>query len=415
MIVAKIHSFLKRKLAVGSHNSDAGDRDVLIEASRELFGDDAVIPVSNFNTLKLKSLVKDISKIYNVPFEEVNEMTGPLQDEVMNLARDEDTEKSVFVLKHDDCMKYSPKYKAFMEKYPEVEDHINTLFMQNRSVGRHAGGVLVSDPDELAATMPIISVRGELQTPWSEGMNFRNLEENGFLKFDFLGLTLLKDVENCIRRILIKQGNPDPTFTDIKDFFDKHLNCRYVKQDDPIVWRHVYHEGRFVGVFQFTASGARKFCMQAAPNNIDELAAVTAIYRPGPLKANVHNMYVDAGKNIEGIKYDHPLIEKVLGATRGFMCLTGDTKVTTESGEFTIEEIVKHKKSLALPSFDAETGTVVSDMITQFYDQGERETIVIETDDGEIELTSDHVVYTTRGKVPAGELKIDDEILCLNT
>jgi len=187
--------------------------------------------------------------------------------------------------------------------------------MQNRSVGRHAGGVLVADPDDLAATMPVIGVRGELQTPWSEGMNFRHLEENGFLKFDFLGLTLLKDVENCIRRILVKQGNPNPSFLDVKDFFDKYLNCRYVKQDDSKVWEHVYHKGNFVGVFQFTAAGARKFCMQAKPSTIDE---------------------------------------------------------------------------------------------------GERETIVIETDDGDLELTSDHVVYTTRGKVPAGELKIDDEIISLN-
>ena len=334
-------------------DSDAADRDVLIEEARNLFGDDAVIPVSNFNTLKLKSLVKDISKIYSIPFEEVNEVTGPLQSEVEPLARDEDQEKSVFVLKHEDCMKFSPKYKAFMEKYPEVEDHISTLFMQNRSVGRHAGGVLVADPEELASTMPIIGVRGELQTPWTEGMNFRNLEDNGFLKFDFLGLTLLKDVENCIRRILVKQGNPDPTFLDVKDFFDKHLNCRYVKQDDPAVWRHVYQEGRFVGVFQFTASGARKFCMQAKPSTIDELAAITAIYRPGPLKANVHNMYVDAGKNIEGIKYDHPLIEKVLGVTRGFIAFQEQfMSLAVELGGFSPGESDQMRKTLVKKSLD---------------------------------------------------------------
>ena len=334
-------------------DSDAADRDVLIEEARNLFGEDAVIPVSNFNTLKLKSLVKDISKIYGIPFEEVNEVTGPLQAEVEPLARDEDQEKSVFVLKHEDCMKFSSKYKAFMEKYPEVEDHISTLFMQNRSVGRHAGGVLVADPDDLAATMPIIGVRGELQTPWTEGMNFRNLEDNGFLKFDFLGLTLLKDVENCIRRILVKQGNPDPTFLDVKAFFDKHLNCRYVKQDDPAVWKHVYQEGRFVGVFQFTASGARKFCMQAKPNTIDELAAITAIYRPGPLKANVHNMYVDAGKNIEGIKYDHPLIEKVLGVTRGFIAFQEQfMSLAVELGGFSPGESDQMRKTLVKKSLD---------------------------------------------------------------
>ena len=114
-------------------DTDAGDRDELINAARELYGDDAVIPVSNFNTLKLKSLVKDIAKFYDVPFDEVNKMTGPLQEQVMQQARDEDQEKSVFVLKHEDCMQHSPEYREFMEKYPEVEKHVESLFMQNRS------------------------------------------------------------------------------------------------------------------------------------------------------------------------------------------------------------------------------------------------------------------------------------------
>ena len=114
-------------------DTDAGDRDELINAARELYGNDSVIPVSNFNTLKLKSLVKDIAKFYDVPFDEVNKVTGPLQEQVMQLAMDKDQEKSVFVLKHEDCMKYSPEYREFMETYPEVEKHVETLFMQNRS------------------------------------------------------------------------------------------------------------------------------------------------------------------------------------------------------------------------------------------------------------------------------------------
>ena len=55
-----------------------------------------------------------------------------------------------------------------MEKYPEVGKHVETLFMENRSIGRHAGGVIIAPPDELASTMPIIGVRGDLQTPWTE-------------------------------------------------------------------------------------------------------------------------------------------------------------------------------------------------------------------------------------------------------
>jgi len=335
-------------------DSDAGDRDALIDAARELYGDDAVIPVSNFNTLKLKSLIKDIAKFYNVPFDEVNEVTGPLQDEVMPHAKDENLEKSVFMLTHEDCMAYSERYRNFMNKYPDVAAHVETLFMQNRSIGRHAGGVIVAPSGDLEKSMPIISVRGELQTPWSEGINFRNLEDNGFLKFDFLGLTLLKDVENCIRRIIENKTGREATFDDVKEFYDQHLNCRFNKQDDPDVWRHVYQEGRFVGVFQFTNTGARNFCVDAAPASVKELAAITAIYRPGPLKANVHKRYVEAKNNADLIKYDHPVIEKILGETYSMLCYQEQfMSLAVELAGFTPGESDKLRKTLVKKSIGA--------------------------------------------------------------
>lgn len=309
----------RHKVSWPDIDTDAGNRDELIKAAIELYGNDAVIPVSNFNTLKLKSLVKDIAKFHGVPFEDINKITASLQEQVMNLARDENQEKSLYVLTHEDCMKYSPEYKQFMEQYPEVEMHVNTLFLQNRSIGRHAGGVIIADTTDLEQNMPVIGVRGELQTSWVEGLNYRSLEENGFLKFDFLGLTLLRDVENCIYRILKNSGNKNPSFDDAKQFFDKYLNCRTVKQDDEKVWKYIYHENRFVGIFQFANEGARKFSCEAQPDNIEELAAVTAIYRPGPLKANVHKKYVEAKRNKDNIKYDHPIIEEILGPTFGYI------------------------------------------------------------------------------------------------
>jgi DNA polymerase-3 subunit alpha len=334
-------------------DTDDGDRDELINAAKELYGDDAVIPVSNFNTLKLKSLIKDIAKFYDIPYDEVNKVTGPLQDQVMQKAMDKNQEKSVFVLKHEDCMKYSPEYNEFMTEYPEVAEHVETLFMQNRAIGRHAGGVIIADADSLAESMPIVGVRGELQTPWTEGMNFRNLEDNGFLKFDFLGLTLLKDVENCIYRILKKQGNDNPTFTDARAFFDKHLNCRFVKQDDPKVWEHVYKDGRFCGIFQFTAPGARNFAKEAEPNSIEELAALTAIYRPGPLKANVHKKYVKAKRNASDIKYDHPIIEKILGPTFNYVVFQEQFMLLAqELSGFDPGEADKLRKTLVKKSLD---------------------------------------------------------------
>tara|TARA_B100000700_G_scaffold285119_1_gene338869 strand:+ start:2545 stop:6105 length:3561 start_codon:yes stop_codon:yes gene_type:complete len=301
-------------------DTDAGDRDVLIDASRELFGEESVVPVSNFNTLKLKSLIKDVSKFYGIDFGEVNAMTNTLEKDVMHKAMGDHEERSTYVLTHEDCMKYSPKYAEFMDKYPKVNEHVQNLFMESRSIGRHAGGVLIC-PD-LEKYMPVIKVRGELQTPWSEGMNFRHLEPNGFLKFDFLGLTTLKMVEDCVRLILRKQGNPAPAFADIQKFFDKNMNCRYNTLEDQKVWEHVYHSGRFVQVFQFTQQGARNFCMSAKPRTIEELATITAIYRPGPLSAGVHRKYVKAKKSVESgnpIKYDHPVIKDILSETYGFI------------------------------------------------------------------------------------------------
>ncbi|MBK64534.1 MAG: hypothetical protein CMB47_03320 [Euryarchaeota archaeon] len=335
-------------------DTDAGDRDVLIEASKELYGEESVIPVSNFNTLKLKSLLKDVCKFYNVPFMDVNKLTAGLQEEVMPFARGDNEEKSMFMLKHEDCMQYSKRYKTFMEKYPDVERQISSLFLQNRSIGRHAGGVIIAPEKDLTSCMPIISVRGELQTPWSEGMNVRNLEPNGFLKFDFLGLTLLRDVENCIRRILKKQGNEDPTFLDVKAFFDKHLNCRNVKMDDPKVWKHVYEDGRLTAIFQFTADGARRFCLEAKPTDIETLGALTAIYRPGPLKANVHQKFVQAKRDKDSVVYAHPEIKKVLSPTFNHIVFQEQFMMLAQNlAGFTPGESDKLRKTLVKMSHDS--------------------------------------------------------------
>lgn len=338
-------------------DSDAADRDVFIDVAKNLFGEEAVIPVSNFNTLKLKSLIKDISKYYGIPFEEVNAMTNLLMEQVQPLARDENTEKGLFMLKHEDCMQYSPQYKAFMEKYPEVYNHIEILFNQNKSVGRHAGGVLIAPPTLLEKTMPLIQVRGEFQTPWPEGVNYRHLEDNGFLKFDFLGLALLRDVQNCIKRILRRQNGTDPSFDDISQFFDRHLNCRYNKSDDQKVWQHVYHQRRKTGVFQFTMESARKFCEDAKPTNITELAAITSIFRPGPLKANVHKQWVDVvtGKSEE--KFEHPIMEEVLKETKGFIVFQESFMILAQKmAGFTPGESDKMRKILVKKSHDAEAG-----------------------------------------------------------
>ena len=91
-----------------------------------------------------------------------------------------------------------------MEKYPLVQESIKVLFKQNRSLGRHAGGVLVCD--DLPNKMPLIASKGEPQSPWVEGVNFKHLEYIGnFIKYDLLGLETLRLIERTIELVLEKR------------------------------------------------------------------------------------------------------------------------------------------------------------------------------------------------------------------
>lgn len=186
-------------------DSDLGDRDKVLDQLRNFFGFENVVPISNYNTFKLKTLVKDIGKFYGVPFEETNAATRTVEDEVRRATTKEGDDKNLFVLEFDGAMEHSPSFRGFIEKYPAVAESIKILFKQNRSLGRHAGGVLIAD--DLPNKMPLITSGGEPQSPWCEGVNFKHLEYIGnFIKYDLLGLETMRIIERTIFLILTNQG-----------------------------------------------------------------------------------------------------------------------------------------------------------------------------------------------------------------
>lgn len=182
-------------------DTDISDRDLVLDELRKFFGFENVIPISNYNTFKVKSLVKDVSKFYGIPFEEVNVATATVDEEVRRSVMKQGDDKNLFVLTYDDALKYSPSFKAFIDKYPHVGESINVLFKQNRSIGRHAGGCIISD--DLPNRLPLITNGGEPQSPWQEGCTFKHLEYIGnWIKLDLLGLLTLRLFERTIELIL---------------------------------------------------------------------------------------------------------------------------------------------------------------------------------------------------------------------
>lgn len=185
-------------------DSDVADNDLLKDLLRKEFGVENVIPISNYNRLALKSLIKDLSKFYGIPFEEVNEATKSLEKDVMKAVMKKGDDKNVFVLTYEDAIKHSEKFRKFIERYPHVGEHVKVLFKQNKSIGRHAGGVIVAE--NIRENMPLIKVRNELQTPWTEGLSYRHLEPLGFIKVDLLGLKTLRIIQRCIDLIIRRRG-----------------------------------------------------------------------------------------------------------------------------------------------------------------------------------------------------------------
>jgi DNA polymerase-3 subunit alpha len=298
---------------------DVSDPFELKEALIKEWGENSVAPISNWNTLQTRSVIKDVSKFYDVPFQEVNLVTKKMLWEAIPQAKkDHGIKAGVYDPTFEELMKYSSSLQEFLQKYPDVEPHLKTLRGQIRSCSRHAGGLVVGE--DLDKHMPLIYSGGVRQTPWTEGQNVRHLEPMGFIKFDILGLSTLRMIEDAIMGILKHQkGVGNPSFADVKKFYDANLHPDKIDFDNQDVYEKIFHKGKWAGVFQFTEVGAQGFCMRAKPTSLVDIAAITSIFRPGPLSEKVDKKYVEAKKNPQEIAYLHPIVKEVTEETYGFL------------------------------------------------------------------------------------------------
>ena len=314
------------KNQVGMPDIDT-DHEEPFELKQQLikdWGETTVVPISNFTTLQHKSLIKDISKFYNIPFQEVNNVTMKMIAEATPQAKKaNDIKSGMYIPTFDEIKSYSSTLQGFLAKYPHIATQVEKLSGQVRNVSAHAAGCLVGE--NLDYHMPLINVGGIRQTPWAEGQNVRHLEPMGFIKFDILGLASLRMIHSCIRHILKrKYNNPKPTFEDVKAYYYEYLHPDKINLNDKKVFKNVFQKGNFVGTFQFTNRGAQEFCKNVKPTNIDELSAITSIYRPGPLSAKVDRLYIAAKTDPGSIAYSHKLIKEVLHKNYGFIIYQED-------------------------------------------------------------------------------------------
>jgi DNA polymerase-3 subunit alpha len=293
----------------------AGLKQLLIQE----WGEEKLAFVSNWNMLKFKNLVKDIGKFYDVPFFEVNEMTKASEKEAIEALLENGVDiPKVYSPSYDEIRTHSYSAQKFFRKYNFIEQFIEVLSGQVRDVSTHAGGIIIGD--DLTWQMPLIQVKGKYQTPWPEGQNKRMLEPMGFIKFDVLGISTLQVIQRAIEKVLQKNGESSD-FGNVKKWYSEHLHPENLDFNDQAVYDYVFRGGHWAGIFQFSQEGAQKFCANADPHSLVDLAIITSIYRPGPLGAGVDKLFLKRkeGENDDEYVIDHPLYNEVTKATYGFI------------------------------------------------------------------------------------------------
>jgi DNA polymerase-3 subunit alpha len=328
-------------------DSDVELKDQALEILKEHFGSDSVLAISNYNRLQLKSLIKDLSSLHGIPFQEVNDVTKIIESEARPAIMEEiGGDQKLYELTFEKAQQYSPTFQDFLKKHPDVGTHVENLYKEVKSVGRHAGGVLVV-PDAQSC-LPIVRIRGIDQCPIMEGITAQHCKYFGLVKFDILGLTTLKIIRRCIEEIL-KEKKISPTIDEVWKFYNETIHPDIISYDDPKVFKNVYQLGRFPSIFQFAERGVQQFCRKAKPNNVGDISAITALWRPGPLKGSANENYL-AVQDWE-IKKEHKIIQEVLGDTKGLLLYQEQFMLLANKlAGFSLEEADKLRKLLVKPA-----------------------------------------------------------------
>jgi DNA polymerase-3 subunit alpha len=329
-------------------DSDVELRKEALEILKGVFGEDNVLAISNYNKLQLKSIIKDLSKLHGVPFAEVNAVNAVIEREAKDKILEEiNFDQKLYELSFEKAKKYSPTFRAFIEKYPPVAEHMEALYQETKSIGKHAGGIIIIPDAE--SCLPIIRCGGIDQSPITEGITAQHTKFFGLVKYDVLGVKTLEIIKRAIEVILKNQGNAKPTIDDVWEFYNKHLHPDVINKSDEKVFESTYNVKKFPSVFQFAESKVQNFCYKAQPRNLYDLAAITALWRPGPLKGHADKGYLDYSP--EALAKEHPIIQQEMGETRGLLLYQEQFMLLANKlAGFSLEEADQLRKILVKPS-----------------------------------------------------------------
>lgn len=363
----------------------------------DLYGHDNVSHIVTFNTLGAKSAFKRMCTIYSIPFSQANRIAGMMPEGA-------EGHKITFNDIYDEKSDYyedAADFRAATSGSEWLPIIIGARSIANKvqGTGVHACGVIISNKP-LTDTIPLMvdSKDGKVTTQWS----YQECEALGLIKMDFLGLDTVDLIQHTVQFIQ-RSGKEPPNMTEII----------HGKMDDEDTYR-LFQHGETIGVFQFGSEMVRGLLKHMKPTEFNDLAACTAVARPGPMGMNSHTMYADRKNNLAPVEPIHPdfvgsPLEEILGGTYG-LCVPAGTLIedSTTGRRVPIESFTEGHRT---PSWDPDTGSVVHSPVFKVIHTGMQDVVKVCTWDGwETTVGVDHEMLTPSGFVKAGELTTHDSV-----
>lgn len=281
---------------------DDGRAEVLRWVTKK-YGADRVAHIVTFGAMATKSSIKDVARILKVPLSKVNEVTKLIPTKFSEDQADPTTGKIPKVT-IENCIKYIPEIQELDridDEMHEVFKYAKTLEGTVRQTGIHACGVIIG-ADDLKKFAPLSTAKDkqtkeELLVTEYEGSL---IESVGLIKMDFLGLKTLSIIKETLKNIKLSHGID--------------VDIDHIPIDDPETYK-LYQEGRTVATFQFESLGMRKYLRELKPTVFEDLIAMNALYRPGPM--DYIPDFIDRKLGRKPITYDIDCMEKYLKDTYG--------------------------------------------------------------------------------------------------
>ena len=256
-------------------------RGEVIEYVRQKYGHDQVAQIITFNTMAAKAAIKDVGRALDMPYGEVDRIAKMIPPTIG--------------ITIEQALKDSTALSTAYESDTRVREVIDAAIRLEglvRGAGVHAAGVVIA-PQPLTELVPVTRTKDEAIVT---AYDMKAVEKMGLLKMDFLGLTTLTVIDDCLK--LIKQNRGET------------VDMAMVPLDDAKTYEAVFHKALTSGVFQFESGGMRDVLRRYKPNTVEDLTALNALYRPGPIQGGMVDDFIERKWGRRAVEYLLPELRR---------------------------------------------------------------------------------------------------------